>query len=211
MFEYTFMSHAATVRSLQQRIAEMQPLRLDERALPTPAELRALLPGGALRAGAPTTVQGSLQLALALVSAVSASGAWCGAIGLPELGVEAAAQLGLALDRFVLVPEPGCHALGITAALGEVLTAVILRPPGRVAPAEAARLAAKLRDRGTALVSLGPWPGAESRLRVTASRWSGLGTGHGLLDTRELSVRSDDRRGELQHTIRFADGRLPPW
>jgi len=202
------MKQATTVRTLQQRITELQPLRLDERALPTPAGLRPLLPGGALRAGTSTTVQGSLQISLALVAALSASGAWCGAIGVPELGFEAAACLGLALERFVLVPEPGAHALGIAATLSEALTAVVLRPTGEVRAGDAARLAARLRDRGTALIVLGPWPGAECRLRVVASRWSGLARGHGLLDAHELTVQSRDRRGVLRHTVRFAGGRL---
>lgn len=210
MFEYTHMNQAVTVRSLQRRIAEMQPMRLDERALPTPPELGGLLPGGALRAGTAITVQGSLHLALALLSAVSASGAWCGAIGLPELGLEAVARLGLDLNRFVLAPEPGAHALGIAATLSEVLAAVILAPADRVSPGDAARLAAKLRDRGTALIALGPWPSADSRLRVTASRWAGLGQGYGLLAAHELHVQSEDQRGTLRHTISFENGRLRP-
>ena len=208
------MNQLATVRSLQQRIAEMQPLRLDERALPTAPELRGLLPGGALRRGTVTTVQGeasgALMLALALLSTVSASGAWCGAIGIPELGFEAAAGLGLALDRLVLVPEPGPHATGIAGTLSEVLGVVLLRMPGAPKPGEAARLLARLRDHGTALVALGPWPGAEGGLRVVASHWSGLGPGHGLLDTHELTVATNDRRGPLQHRVRFTEGGLQP-
>lgn len=208
MFEYTFMNQAATVRTLRQRITEMQPLHLDERALPTAAELSGLLPGGALRAGTSITVQGSLQLSLALIAAASASGAWCGAIGVPEIGFEAAAALGLALERFVVVPEPGTHGLSIAATLSEVLTAIVLRPVGQVGPSEASRVTAKLRDRGTALIVLGSWPGAECRLQITASRWTGLGEGHGLLDARELRVQSQDHRGRREHTVRFTGGRL---
>ncbi len=210
MFEYNFMNQAVTVRTLQQRITQMQPLRLDERALPTPPELRKLMPNGALRTGTSTTVQGSLQLTLALIAAASASGAWCGAIGVPELGIEAAAGLGLALERFVLVPDPGSHALSIAGTLSEVLTAVVLRPSGPMLAGDMSRLSAKLRDRGTALIVLGPWSGAESHLRVTSSRWTGLGEGHGLLDTHELTVQSSDRRGSLRHTVRFTEGRLQP-
>lgn len=208
------MNQLATVRTLQQRIVEMQPQRLDDRALPTAPELRGLLPGGALRRGTVTTVRGrssgSLLLGLALLSAVSASGAWCGAIGLPELGLEAAADLGFALERLVLVPDPGAHALGIAGALSEVLSAVLLRPAAEARPGEATRLAARLRDHGTALVVLGDWPGSETSMSVTGADWSGLGHGHGLLDVCELTVRTDDRRGPLRHRVGFEGGRLRP-
>ena len=208
MFEHVCMNHAATVRSLRERITQMQPLRLADETLPTPQELQELLPWHGLRRGSAVTVQGSAQLSLALLSAVSVSGAWCGAVGLRHFGVEAAARLGLSLERFVVVPEPGRHAIAITATLSEVFSAVLLAPPAEARPGEAERLAARLREHGTALIVLGSWPRAESALQVTASRWEGLGRGHGLLDTHELSVRTQDRRGPRQHTVTFRAGRL---
>ena len=201
------MNQLATVRSLQQRITSMQPARLD-RGLPTPPSLRPLFPGGALRKGAPVAVQGSLQLSLALLSSASASGAWCGVIGVPHLGIGAAAQTGLALERLVLIPEPGKHALAIAGMLSEVLTVLVLNPERPPSSNEAERLNARLRDHGTALVVTNAWPRSDTALRVTASRWSGLGAGNGLLCTHELSVQSTDRRGQRTHTVRFRDGRL---
>lgn len=201
------MTQLATVRDLQRRISRMQPLRAED-GLPVASALAGLLPGEALQRGGSTVVQGSLSLALALISAASASGSWCGAIGMPELGLEAVERLGIALDRFALVPEPGTHALGIAGTLSEVLAAVVLRTPGHVSHAEAERLSARLRDHGSTLVVLGAWPRANCTLRVTASRWCGLGAGHGLLRTRELAVRSEDRRGLLHHTVRFDEGGL---
>ncbi len=202
------MTQLATVRALQQRISGMQSLRV-ENGLPVPPGLVELLPGGALQRGSSTVVQGSLHLALALASGVSGSGSWCGGIGLPDLGLEAAERLGIALDRFALVPDPGSHALGIAGTLSEVLAAVVLRPPARVSHAEAERLSARLRDHGSALIVLGPWPRAQCTLRVIGSRWCGLGRGHGLLGDHELTVRSEDRRGLLHHTVRFAEDGLP--
>lgn len=210
MFEHCCMNHAATVGMLRERITQMQPPRVTDDALPTAPELRELLPGGALRRGSMIVVRGSLQLSLAFASAASASGAWCGAIGVPYLGIEAAAELGVALDRFVLVPSAGAQTIGIAGTLSEVLTVLILRPHGSVRPADAERLAARLRDHGAALIILGNWPRAESTLRVTSTRWEGLGRGHGMLDTQEITVRSDDRRGPRHHTVRFQGGRLVP-
>lgn len=199
------MTEPATVRELQQRIAQMQSLRSDESGLPVPLELQPLLPDGALRRGAAISVQGSLHLALALLSSVSGSGAWCGAIGLPELGLEAAHRLGIALDRFVLVPDPGPRALSVASTLSEVLTVIVLHAAGQPAYGEAERISAKLRDHGAALIVLGPWPRANSTLRVDGSTWSGLGRGHGLLDTRELHVHCEDRRGSRTHTVRWGE------
>ena len=208
MFEHCYMNRSATVQQLQQRITEMQSLRLDDRALPTADAARDLLPGRALRSGASYSIHGSTQLARALLSEVSAAGSWCGAIGLPGLGAEAAATLGIALDRWISIPHPGEHAVGIAGTLSEVFTGIILRPTTRVEPREAERLSAKLRENGAVLLVLGDWPRCESTLRVEGSAWSGLGAGHGLLGDRELTISSDDRRGLGRHTVRFSDGRL---
>lgn len=208
MFEYICMNLSATVRSLQQRITEMQPLHTGERALPTAAGLRPLLPSGALRAGAAYSVQGSTSLALALLTEVSQSGAWCGVIGLPTFGAETAAHLGIALDRLVLIPEPRQHALTLTGSLSEVLTVLVLHTQEHVRPSDTERIAAKLRDHGSSLVVLGPWPRTESALRVTGSQWTGLSAGRGLLNNREMSVESRDRRGLQHHTLHFTQGAL---
>ncbi|WP_449279736.1 hypothetical protein [Leucobacter sp. GX0328] len=204
------MNSAGTVASLQQRISEMQPLELDDRALPTAAGLRPLLPGGALRRGSSYAVKGSRQLALALLAEPSAAGSWCGIIGCDTLGAEAAASLGVALDRCAVVPRPGEFAVGIAGSLAEVVTVVLLAAPrgtrSRVSGGDAERIAARLREHGSALVVLGDWPRTESVLRVTSSRWHGLGAGSGLLGGRDLTVESHDRRGVRQHTVRFGDG-----
>jgi len=200
------MNQLATVQSLRHRITAMQGVQLDDRALPTPAPLRALLPYGALRRGSVIAVEGSLQLALALLSAASLSGAWCGAVGVPELGAEALAGLGVALERFVVVPDAGAHALTVAGTLSEVLTVLVLQLAQAPQSADAARLAARLRERGTALITLGAWPGAESRLRVRETRWEGLERGYGRLAQQQLLVQSEDRRGTREHRVRFREG-----
>ena len=208
MFEYGRMSSAASIPDLRQRISEMQPLRIDERALPTAPGLRALLPGGALRAGAAYSVQGSWQLALSFLAEASQGGAWCGVLGCPAFGAEAAVSLGIALDRCVLVPEPGRHALTLAGTLSETLSVVVARFDARVSSADIERLSAKLREHGSALVVIGEWARSESRLSVVSSRWTGLGAGYGALTTRELTVQSEDRRGTRRHAVRFERGCL---
>jgi hypothetical protein len=218
MFEHGRMSSAAAtltppaptvlsgtaeqVRELQARIRSMQATKLDTRSLPTIEALAGLLPGGALRQGAAYSVVGSTSLAMAMLAGASAAGSWCAVVGVPDFGVEAAAGMGIELERLVLVPSPGDQWLPVTAALLDVLTMVVLRPPTHITASAASRLAARLRQRGSTLVALGDWPQSEAQLRITESRWSGIDSGSGYLRGRQVTVavspRSDvGRTGRL--------------
>ena len=188
------------VRELQARIRSMQRNRIDTRALPTHPALAELLPGGALSAGSSYAVPGSTTLAVALLQGASAAGAWCAVVGVPDLGVEAAAGLGVDLDRLVLVPHPGEQWLAVVAALVDVVSIVLVKPPSgavagapgvpRIGEATAGRLSSRLRQREAVLVSLGDWPRADARLTVTESSWAGIGAGFGHLAGRQATVSS---------------------
>lgn len=187
-----------TVRELQDRIRGMQRTRLDSRELPTHPALADLVPGGALAAGRGYAVAESTSLALALAQGPSAAGSWCAVVGLPDLGVGAVAALGLDLDRCVLVPHPGEQWPTVVSALIDVVGMLVVRAPARAAhpraprvgEATASRIASRLRQREATLVSVGDWPGAEARLRITESEWSGLGAGFGHLSARMVTVAS---------------------
>ena len=161
-----------------------------ERLLPVVPALRPLLPGRGLRRGATVTVSRSAALALALVAGASAAGSWVAAVGLPDLGIVAAAETGVALERLALVPAPGSRAWpAVVAALLDAVDVVLVRAPARLPAAQARRLAARARERGVVLVPLGAWPEpADLRLAVTASTWRGLGQGHGSLRARQVEV-----------------------
>jgi len=174
-----------------------------EKPLPTPALLAGLLPGGGLVPGSVYSLTGGGWLLLSLFAEPSRAGLWCAAVGVPELGAEAAAQSGVNLERLALVPDPGGRWFSATAALAEVMALVAVRPASRVADADAARLAAKLRDSKTVLLTIGPWPRAEATLSVTAPRWSGLGEGHGYLRTREVLVTVTSKRTPLPRRVRM--------
>lgn len=140
----------------------------------------------------------SASLAALLLAGPSADGAWCGVVGSTELGLEAAAAAGVELSRTILVPDPGERWLEVTAALVDVLGVVMVRPPGRVSARDAARLAARLRQRGSVLVALSSpwgdeWPRCEARLGLADVEWVGLGGGHGHLQARQATV--EVRRG----------------
>lgn len=199
---------AQAVEQIQQLRTRMS--RLQESTPPAgslgPLETHPALAGLVqLRAGAAYAVD-SATLALALLAGPSRAGGWCAAVGVADFGAEAAAALGVDLDRTVLVPEPGDRWLEVTAALVDVATVVLVRPPARVAPHQAEKLAARLRKRGAALVAWeatpGRWPRCEVRLTTRGPAWSGVGLGHGHLRSRKLLVEvqrgaAPPRRGAL--------------
>ncbi len=133
------------------------------------------------------------SLGLTLLAGPSLMGAWAAVVGVSDFGVEAAAACGVDLDRTVLVPDPGEHWLEVTAALIDVATIVLVRPPsemaGRVTASTAARIGARLRKRGAALAVLGDaWPRCDARLWLVDPAWSGMGSGHGHLQSRRAVV-----------------------
>lgn len=187
------------VRELQARIRRMQRNKLDTRELPTNPALADLLPGGALAAGSAYSVIDSTTLALGLLQGPSAAGAWCAVVGMPDLGVEAAAGLGIDLERLVLVPHPGEHWLTVASALVDVVSVLLVRPQlkngsVRITDGTASKLASRLRQREAVLVAMGDWPGAAARLTVSDSSWTGLGSGFGHLTGRQVTVNSASAR-----------------
>ena len=166
-----------------------------DRPLPVLPALEPLFPAGGLRRGSAVAVRGSASLLLALLAGPSRRGAWCGVVGLPGLGLAAAAEAGIALDRLALVPDPGRDWAAVAAALLDAMEVVVVAPRGRVPDADVRRLAARARQRGAVLVPFGPvsWPGSELRLSLAGGVWEGLGDGSGRLRSRRVVVRADGR------------------
>src|SRR3954453_17319482 len=79
-----------------------------EHVLPALPVLVPLLPDGALRRGTTVAVEGAAArtLGLALAAGPSAAGWWGGVVRLPSLGLAAAAEVGVALERLLLVAAP---------------------------------------------------------------------------------------------------------
>ena len=160
--------------------------------LPVPPPLADLLPDG-LRRGATTAVLGSSSLALGVLAHACASGAWAVAVGQPRLGLLAAAQAGVDLARFALVPDPGADAALVLAALVDGVDVVLVGPDAPLADADRRRLSARARERGAALLTTVAWPGAAVVLDAGPARWSGVGAGDGRLLTSEVRVRRTGR------------------
>ncbi|GLW94808.1 hypothetical protein [Actinokineospora globicatena] len=111
---------------------------------------------------------------------------------MPNLGVLAASEAGMAVQRVALIPRPGSEIAAVVAALldGFDLVAVAAN---RIGEQLARKLSARARNRGAVLIAVGPWPGAELELTVARGRWSGLGTGHGHLTDHRVEVRARGR------------------
>lgn len=155
--------------------------------------LARLLPEGGLRRGSTIAVGGATSLVLALLAAATRDGSWAAVAALPELGLAAAAEFGVDLDRIALVPHPGAELPGVLSALVDGFDLVVLGPVA-VEPQLARRLAGRVRNRGTVLLTVGPWPGADVELRVSGRRWRGLtADGHGHLRARDVVATSRGR------------------
>lgn len=185
-----------------------------ERSLPVMAALRPLLPSGALRRGGTIALapHESSSLLFTLLAEATVAGSWCAAVGLPHLGMVAAAEVGVAIARCALVPYPGPEWPSVVAALLDGVDLVVVSPPGPVAAQVASRLTARARQRGGVLIAVGRWPGADLTLDVVASTWHGLGQGRGRLRRRELEVVAHGRgvatrARRLRLTLRGVDMR----
>ena len=159
-------------------------------------ELAQLLPGGGLRRGTTVAVRGATSLVLALLAAPTREGSWAAVTGLPELGLAAAAELGVDLERLALVPHPGAELVAVLSALVDGFDLVVLGPAvvAGVQPPPARQLASRVHHRGTVVLTVWPRPGADLELRVSGRRWHGLTPdGYGHLRFREVTATSRGR------------------
>lgn len=170
------------------------PLLLTDRPpLAVPPALTPLLPDG-LRRGSTTAVLGSTSLVLAMIAAAcTAREAWAAVVGQPSLGLLAAAQTGVALERLAVVPQPGVDAPTVVAALLDGIDVVVVGPGTHLADADRRRLMARARDRGSVLLATAPWPGAGTVLTVEGGRWTGVGDGDGRLRAHEVQITRTGR------------------
>ena len=180
------------LRLLGERIAPLVGAR--ERTLPVLAPLRSLFPGGALQRGwvIATGGDGATSLALAVAAGPSAAGSWTAVVGEEGLGLAAAAETGMVLERLLVVAasEPRGAAEAVAALVGSV-DIVLLGSEIRLGAADHRRLAARLRERGSVLIRLG---GDSSQ---GAGVWTGGAQGAGVWTggARSSSGRASDPHG----------------
>ncbi|GAC1517930.1 MAG: hypothetical protein NVS1B12_07450 [Acidimicrobiales bacterium] len=205
---------------VRQLAGQVKPLALaGELTLPVLPSLAALLPAGLRRGstvvvtgtgrGADRRPQGATSLALALAARASAGGSWSAAIAFPDLGLLAAAELGIDMARMALIPDvPPAHWVNVAAAMIDAVDIVVGRPPAHLKPGDARRLTTRTRERGAILIPVlldatsGPWAeGADVRLALSDARWGGPGAGDGRLSERELTVTAGGRGAAARERV----------
>ncbi|MGI8757406.1 MAG: hypothetical protein ACR2MB_16430 [Acidimicrobiales bacterium] len=209
----------AALRQLGERVRPLTSA--GERVLGVPDPLTPLFPRGGLQRGTAVATSGPVatSLALALAGPTTATGAWVAVVGLGDLGLLAAAELGVALERTLLVTEPPPRVWAATVAgLLDAVDVVLVRPDRSVPASTQRRLLSRARDRGSVLIQVGGHPGVWAEapdLTVTtvAATWEGVGQGHGRLVARRVVVSVSGRRGATRPRRRElwlpgADGRI---
>lgn len=187
-------AHRSARRARLELVADrVTPLGLArEQTLPVHDALAPLFPGGVLQRGTVIGVggPGATSLALAVAAAPSTAGSWTAFVGDTDIGLVATGEHGVALERVLMVvPDPPEWASALAALIGAV-DMIVISPCHRIHESDARRVGARLRERGSVLVSIGSrWPiGADVRLDVTEPSWRGLGAGHGVLQSRAVSI-----------------------
>ncbi len=158
----------------------------------------------------------AMSLAVALAARATTAGSWLAVVGVPMLGVEAAAELGVPLSRLVAIDADGRPAAWAerVGAAADGFDLIVTRPPSG-AERVVRKVRQRLQARGVVLIAVAPSsPGlaCDIEFSTTAVEWAGLGDGHGALVGRRATVRLDGRRVprpvERELWLPGADGRV---
>jgi hypothetical protein len=172
-----------------------------DRVLPLHPALEPLFPDAGLMRGSVIGCRGAtaMSVALGLMAGPSAAGSWLAVVGVPSLGLRAASEVGIALDRLVMVADQA-RDLGeepwanVISALIDGFDLVVLRADIRASTAR--RLQARLQNRGAVMMLVGdPGPfSCDVVLNCRQGEWEGLGHGSGRLVRRRLTISASGRR-----------------
>ena len=192
------MELAVDLALLTERVAPVALAR--ERTMPVGDELAGLFAEGGLVRGRTIACQGpaATSTALALVAAAVTAGSWMAVVDLPTIGLDAASELGVPLERIVAIGTDGdpVRWIDVVAAAADGFDVLLVRVPSELPAAAVRKLAVRLRQRDVVTVVLGD-PGAmacDGVLHTDSPQWSGLGDGHGHLRERRVVVEASGRR-----------------
>lgn len=179
----------------------VSPISLSgERVLPVAPDLQGLFPEGGLVRGRVLSCAGSgaTSIALSVVSAAATAGSWVALVDVPTIGLDAASELGVPLERVVAIdasPDNGNWA-DVVSAAADGFELLIVRVPADVPASTLRRVSTRLQQRGVVMLVLGD-PGAlvcDGVLDAAKQTWSGIGAGWGHLTQRVVEVQATGRR-----------------
>lgn len=199
---------------LRRQLAQIAPVVLaEEHVLPVADVFAPILPGAGLQRGWTIRVGGDSSaraLGWALLGGITTAGGWIAAVNVPGIGLSAAQEVGVAIERVLVVNSPNeTWSSAVGSLIGAVDVVVFGTPRHRVVPSEHRRMASRARERGSLLME---FDSSSDRTRVGRSTryssqlqydlsftarpvdWIGLGRGHGCLKGRALDVEAGGRR-----------------
>lgn len=200
----------AVARGIVRPARDIEPETLD-----VSDHLRTMLPDRGLVRGRIVSCSGdaAMSLALHVVSQATQNGSWLAAVGVDHLGLVAAHEQRVALERLVVV-NPGVGVDAWVSAVGiaiEGFGVVLLSVPQRLAARDATRIMNRIQARRVVAVCVDP-PGRlgsgrglvpDIELRTTTIAWHGIDEGAGHVRSREMVVEVSGRRATRpsRHTL----------
>lgn len=184
-----------------------------------------LLPEGGLVRGRSVACTGgaAVSVALALAAEATRRGSWLAVVGLPWVGVDAARELGVALERMVRidVPTDGGFDGGIdavsdwaerAAAAADGFELVLTRVPARVSERMLRQVRQRFQVRGGVLIDVRPGgrsprsssAGADLVVDAAVDTWTGIDRGSGHLRDRVVDVTVTGRRSPRPRRVRWS-------
>jgi hypothetical protein len=201
---------------LGERVAPVTFAR--ERTLPIAEPLSGLFPEQALVRGRVLSCCGTAasSMAFSVASEALAQGAWMAVVDVDTFGADAAAELGVPLERIVRIESnPRLFSDASDEAASDRLAAewidvmgaavdgfdiVVTRVPASLRtdrrPAAVRKLGSRVQQRGAVVLVLGDAGALGSDITLTTQRtvWEGLGQGFGHLRCRQIEIEAAGRR-----------------
>ena len=185
-------------------------------SIPVAEHLCALFDGRGLVRGRIVWCAGdaAMSLGLQVVARATQEGSWLAVIGLDDLGLQAAFEHGVALDRTVVVgptrtPREWTSAVG---AAVEGFAVVLLGVPRGVTAGDAQRLATRIQARRAVAVcvdcsrtsKVASVFSPDVVVHTATTEWHGIEHGAGHVRCRDLEVEVSGRRvaRSTRHTLR---------
>jgi hypothetical protein len=199
----------SVLAALGDRVAPVSMAR--ERVLPVAGHVAELFSEGGLVRGRVLSCRGmaATSASLDLVAAAVAAGSWLAVIDVPTLGLDAASELGVPLERIVAIDtslgektteanvgERAARWADVVAAAADGFEVILTCVPAEVTASTVRKVATRLQQRGVVMLVLGD-PGplvCDGVIDTTEQVWSGVGAGWGHLQQRTVDMSVSGRR-----------------